>query len=166
MCSIGRVAVLATLLIGLFVSCVKVEEDNPSGSGYLSFLPVSIDISVNGDSQTKANVLQVDPPADDDFVITVAGNTLGKDIVLKHNEYLDGPIILPVGTYTVSASYGSNEFDTPYFYKSEKVGIKENVTEQVSISDVPLANAMMKVTLPNMEKHLRDIMVPRNWTGC
>ena len=158
MLSTGRVALFATLLVGILVSCVKVEEDNQNGAGYLSFLPLSIDVSVNGDSHTKANVNvpPADLPAEDEFIVTITGNTLDKDIVLEHNEYLEGPILLPVGTYTVSASYGSNEFDKPYFYKSEKIEVKENVTEQVSISDVPLANAMMKVTLPDMEKHLAD----------
>ena len=156
MSSTGRVALFATLLVGILLSCVKVEEDNQNGSGYLSFLPLSIDVSVNGDSHTKANVPPTDLPAEDEFIVTITGNTLDKDIVLEHNEYLEGPILLPVGTYIVSASYGSNEFDTPYFYKSEKIEIKENVTEQVSISDVSLANAMVKVTLPDMEKHLPD----------
>lgn len=156
MSSTGRVALFATLLVGILVSCVKVEEDNQNGSGYLSFLPLSIDVSVNGDSHTKANVPPTDLPAEDEFIVTITGNTLDKDIVLEHNEYLEGPILLPVGTYIVAASYGSNEFDTPYFYKSEKIEIKENITEQVSISDVSLANAMVKVTLPDMEKHLTD----------
>lgn len=152
----GRAVLLAVLLAGIFMSCAKIEAGKQEGSGYISFQSISIDVSVNGESQTKANVPKADLPSDDEFVITISGNAIDKDIVLEHNEYQDGPILLPVGTYTVSASCGSNGFDTPYFHKSETVEIKEDLTETISLDNVPLANAMVMVTLPDMEKHLRD----------
>lgn len=152
----GRAVLLAVLLAGIFMSCAKIEDGKQEGSGYISFQSISIDVSVNGESQTKANVPKADLPSDDEFVITISGNAIDKDIVLEHNEYQDGPILLPVGTYTVSASCGSNGFDTPYFHKSETVEIKEDLTETISLDNVPLANAMVMVTLPDMEKHLRD----------
>lgn len=152
----GRAVLLAVLLAGIFMSCAKIEAGKQEGSGYISFQSISIDVSVNGESQTKANVPEADLPSADEFVITISGNAIDKDIVLEHNEYQDGPILLPVGTYTVSVSCGSNGFDTPYFHKSETVEIKEDLTETISWDNVPLTNAMVMVTLPDMEKHLRD----------
>lgn len=152
----GRAVLLAVLLAGIFMSCAKIEDGKQEGSGYISFQSISIDVSVNGESQTKANVPEADLPSADEFVITISGNAIDKDIVLEYNEYQDGPILLPVGTYTVSASCGSNGFDTPYFHKSKTVEIKEDLTETISLDNVPLANAMVMVTLPDMEKHLRD----------
>lgn len=152
----GRAVLLAVLLAGIVMSCAKIEDGKQEGSGYISFQSISIDVSVNGESQTKANVPEADLPSADKFVITISGNAIDKDIVLEHNEYKDGPILLPVGTYTVSASCGSNGFDTPYFHKSETVEIKEDQTKTISLDNVPLANAMVMVTLPDMEKHLRD----------
>ena len=147
---------ILVLLAGIVMSCAKIEDGKQEGSGYISFQSISIDVSVNGESQTKANVPKADLPSADEFVITISGNAIDKDIVLEHNEYQDGPILLPVGTYTVSASCGSNRFDTPYFHKSKTVEIKGNLTETISLDNVPLANAMVKVRLPDMEKHLRD----------
>ena len=152
----GRAVLLAVLLAGIVMSCAKIEDGKQEGYGYISFQSISIDVSVNGESQTKANVPEADLPSADEFVITISGNAIDKDIVLEYNEYQDGPILLPVGTYTVSASCGSNGFDTPYFHKSKTVEIKEDLTETISLDNVPLANAMVMVTLPDMEKHLRD----------
>lgn len=147
---------ILVLLAGIFMSCAKIEDGKQEGYGYISFQSISIDVSVNGESQTKANVPEADLPSADEFVITISGNAIDEDIVLKHNEYQDGPILLPIGTYTVSASCGSNGFNTPYFHKSKTVEIKGNLTETISLDNVPLANAMVMVTLPDMEKHLRD----------
>ena len=152
----GRAVLLAVLLAGIVMSCAKIEDGKQEGYGYISFQSISIDVSVNGESQTKANVPEADLPSADEFVITISGNAIDKDIVLEYNEYQDGPILLPVGTYTVSASCGSNGFDTPYFHKSKTVEIKEDLTETISLDNVPLANAMVMVTLPDMDKHLRD----------
>ena len=152
----GRAVLLAVLLAGIVMSCAKIEDGKQEGYGYISFQSISIDVSVNGESQTKANVPEADLPSADEFVITISGNAIDKDIVLEYNEYQDGPILLPVGTYTVSASCGSNGFDTPYFHKSKTVEIKEDLTETISLDNVPLANAMVMVTLPDREKHLRD----------
>lgn len=152
----GRAVLAAVLLVGTFMSCAKIEDSMQGGSGYISFQSISIDVSVNGEFQTKASVPEADLPSADDFVITISGNAIDEDIVLDHDEYQDGPILLPVGTYTVSATSGSNEFGTPYFHKSETVEIKEDQTETISWDNVSLANAMVKVTLPDMDRHLRD----------
>ena len=155
----GRAGFFTALLAGVFISCVKIEDNNQGGTGYLAFQSISVDVSVKEDIATKANVPQADLPSESDFIITISGSAIEKDMELRDNEHLSGPILLPAGTYDVSVSYGSNVFGEPYFYYSKKVDIKEDQTESMTMDQVPLANAMVKVELPDLEKHLKNAAI-------
>lgn len=137
----------------LLVSCIQIE-DVDDGVGYLDFRSLSVDVAVDDLKPTKAAVPSENIPTDDDFTYIVTGKADGKEYYNSKGIPSD-PVVLPKGTYKVEVVYGANEFGQPYYAASEEeVAIDVGQTETLEFSDIPLANAMVAVTLPDMTGHM------------
>lgn len=151
--SFGRLvsAIISMMaLAGPFCSCARIEENSASGEGYISFSPVTVDYHVEGIMPTKASVPEADLPDADDFTVTISGDALGTPLVFDPGELPSEQIPLPEGTYTVSATYGENTFDQPYFHKADnQVSVTLDRTTNVSLTGITLGNAMLAVMLPS-----------------
>jgi len=152
---LGTAASVATVLGGL-TSCVQIEDGciSTEGKAYIAFSPVTLDYEVEGIMSTKANVPAEDMPGQEDFTIRISGQGI-EDIVIAPGDLTSEPLVVDAGTYTVDAYYGSNSFAGPYFHKSETVELVAGVTKTISLTDIPLANAMIALVLPEgISQHL------------
>ena len=142
----GMAAVAAAMLVGAFVSCVQIE-DNSNGVGYLSFRTISVNYTVEGLVPTKASVPENDMPEPDDFIYIVKTSDGGE--IMRVDPTQATTVQIEAGTYTVEAVCGENTFSRPYFHAIQtNVTIVQDQTTEVNFRDVPLANAMLAVTLP------------------
>ena len=134
----------AILALAAFVSCVEVEQPQGSAVGYLASPALDVDVTVEDPAQTKGLDFEIAAPevADVHFVVK------DKDGVVKYNG--DGlwsePLVMPVGAYTVEASYGENGFEGPYFTgtASGSITALDNETPQLALT---LGNALVNVTV-------------------
>lgn len=150
---VNAMAFVAVSLAGLFVSCVQIEQNN-EGEGYVSFTPLSVNVSVEGLELTKASVPSDKVPQVDDFTYTIVSKTDGYTYYSAQGLPAD-PIPLPVGTYKVDAVYGANEFNQAYYTASvDNVQIEVGKTNNINFGDITLDNAMVAVTLPDMTGHM------------
>lgn len=135
------------------MSCAQIERDCPE-TGYLSFYNLSVDMTVEGLEITKASVPSDYIPEADDFTYVITGVSDGQ--TYYDNKGLPtGPIELPVGQYRIDVVYGANEFNQAYYTASmDNVLIAGGQTNTVDFDNVPLANAMVAVTLPDMTGHM------------
>lgn len=95
-----------------FVSCVEIEQQE-SAVGYLDAPSLEVDVAIEDMTQTKAPDIVISAPSPSEIHYVVKD----KDGNVKYDE--DGlwtePLVLPVGAYTVDATYGSNGFGAAYF---------------------------------------------------
>lgn len=95
-----------------FVSCVEMEQQE-SAVGYLDAPSLEVDVAIEDMTQTKAPDIVISAPSPSEIHYVVKD----KDGNVKYDE--DGlwtePLVLPVGAYTVDATYGSNGFGAAYF---------------------------------------------------
>lgn len=150
----GIAAVFAAMLAGL-CSCVQIEDKGQeTGVAYISFASITIDNEVEGMVLTKANVPAGDLPDAEDFTVRISGQNIDDIVFTPGNLPTEMVEVMP-GTYTVEATYGSNGFDGPYFYKSQTLDLAYAQTATVSLTDIPLANAMVAMVLPDgLSQHL------------
>lgn len=95
-----------------FVSCAEIEQQE-SAVGYLDAPSLEVDVAIEDMTQTKAPDIVISAPSPSEIHYVVKD----KDGNVKYDE--DGlwtePLVLPVGAYTVDATYGSNGFGAAYF---------------------------------------------------
>lgn len=95
-----------------FVSCAEMEQQE-SAVGYLDAPSLEVDVAIEDMTQTKAPDIVISAPSPSEIHYVVKD----KDGNVKYDE--DGlwtePLVLPVGAYTVEATYGSNGFGAAYF---------------------------------------------------
>lgn len=151
-----NIRVLLALLLApvmAFTSCLEVIDDGSEAVGYLAPVSVAFDLSVDELTATKALPLPtIESPNEADILFVVKdqnGNVV-------HSDYgrWEGTLVIPVGNYTVEASYGANAFGSPYFYGSVsgKVGPYENQT----LPDINLKveNSLVAVTIKDeLDQH-------------
>ncbi len=151
-----NIRVLLALLLApvmAFTSCLEVIDDGSEAVGYLAPVSVAFDLSVDELTATKALPLPtIESPNEADILFVVKdqnGNVV-------HSDYgrWEGTLVIPVGNYTVEASYGANAFGSPYFYGSVsgKVGPYENQT----LPDINLkvGNSLVAVTIKDeLDQH-------------
>lgn len=131
----------AMALVAAF-SCNKAQV---AGSGQVSF-----DILSNQDvfEVTRSNVSDYTTlPSKGDFTISVLDASSASAYSGPLSGW-DASTQLPVGNYTVNASYGSLEdegFDKPYFYGSASFAVTGGNTTTVSVP-VSLGNTIVKVS--------------------
>ncbi len=143
----------AMALVGIFVSCARIEENNAGETAYLNFSTISVDYTVENLTPTKATVPDEDLPEAGDFTIRISGQG-GEPLVYEPGK-LPSEVELAPGEYTVEAIYGENTFGEPYFYKSVRVSLLPEDEKTVSLTGITLENAMLAVTLPDgFDTHL------------
>lgn len=137
----------------LSVSCTQID-DQDSEKGFLSFGSLCVSTEVEGLELTKSSVPAEDVPEADDFKYIITSSDDG----LTYYERQGLPVevvLLPSGTFTIKVEYGANEFNRPYYVASKDVTIQKGSVETVEFSDIPLANSMLAVTLPEkMDDHM------------
>ena len=141
---------ILSFVFALFLVTCQVEENvsSDTGSGYLR-LEIN-NVSSTTDVSTKAVPENYDPKRFK-IKITNSKNVVVKtleDVSVASSKVLE-PIVLPVGTYTVSAASDGFDglesgFDIPYYYGSAKATVTKDVSTPVEVK-CTLAN--VKVTV-------------------
>ena len=126
----------------LLVSCAMLEEHQEEAAGYLAAPSLEVDLEVDGTLLTKAFDFDVQEPEVSEITFVVRD----KDNNVKYSGtgLWTDPLVLPVGSYSVEASYGTNGFDGPYFTGSAQ-GTIENNDQEVPALTMSLANALVRV---------------------
>ncbi len=139
---IFRILAVALASAALFMSCLQ-EQVTPDAVGYLATPALDVDLTVEDMMATKASVdLPLIPDISEiTFVVT------GSD---GRSQTFTGPwtsnLVMPVGTYTVKASYGSNSFGHPWL-SGETSGTIEALDQEVPSVHLSLKNALVKVSV-------------------
>lgn len=149
--NIRSIAAVALAFASLLTSCVGLEEDGNDAVGYLDVPALEVDLSVDDLLLTKALDFEVVEPSVSDihFVVKDKNGTVRYD----GNGLWEEPLVLPVGAYSVEASYGSNGFDAPYFTGSAEgsIGHLGKVTPELTMK---LSNSLVKVSVDSsLEGH-------------
>lgn len=99
--------------------------------------------AIVGDMQSRATLENV--PSGNEFTITVKSEDGSFERTLEEGVF---SCILPVGTYTVEATYGEDKIatDKPYFCGSASVEIKEGMTESISVT-ASLQSAIIRAVM-------------------
>lgn len=149
--NIRSIAAVALASASLLTSCVGLEEDGNDAVGYLDVPALEVDLSVDDLLLTKALDFEVVEPSVSDihFVVKDKNGTVRYD----GNGLWAEPLVLPVGSYSVEASYGSNGFGAPYFTGSAEgsIGHLGKVTPELTMK---LSNSLVKVSVASsLEGH-------------
>ena len=149
--NIRSIAAVALASASLLISCVGLEEDGNDAVGYLDVPALEVDLAVDDLLLTKALDFEVVEPSVSDvhFVVKDKNGTVRYD----GNGLWEEPLVLPVGTYSVEASYGSNGFGAPYFIGSAEgtIGHLGKVTPELTLT---LSNSLVKVSVASsLEGH-------------
>ena len=145
--------ILGVMIMVLAMSCTK---DHAQGSGQVSF---SLFNDFEVVDQTKSNVSDYTAlPAAKDFTITIKDASAATFWTGKISEW-DEATLLPVGSYTVSATYGSIEeegFDKPFFTGETGFAVVGAQVTPVKIS-VSLGNTVILVRCTdNFKNYYQD----------
>lgn len=152
------VAALFSALIAS--SCLNLDETQDGAYGYLTISGIDVDINVSELVPTKSGstVDTVDITGVRNYSAPQLASASVKVMDSKgvEHEWTGEQLILPLGAYTVSATYGSNTFDAPYFMGTASGTISDNPSS--ATVKFTLANSVMKVTT-DMTEHI-DITKP------
>ena len=154
----GMGGLLLWLLI--LTACVGEELQKPllgEGEGYLRLQVAPVSAEITTSPLTKATVPNA--PTEEQLTITITNKSTNEVSTYANSAALPNPLVLKAGvTYTVAASYGTNEAlqNTPYFYGSEEVTIQPNQSNDVTVT-ASLANAMIiPVVTDSLKRHYND----------
>ena len=134
--------ILSVMVLMLAFSCTKNQAE---GNGQVSF---SLSSKLELADVTKSSVSQFTTlPSAQNFTITIKNASDATVFTGLISEW-DEATLLPVGTYTVTATYGSLEeegFDKPFFTGTADFTVKGGEQTSVSIP-VSLGNAIVRMT--------------------
>ncbi len=133
----------ALVLAFAFCACTELE-DMQSGVGYLEFPVLSVDTAVEDMAQTKVTPEGFTFTAPDLSKVAVSIIKEGETAVFKTISATETLTTLPVGKYTLEASYSTNTFGEPYLVGRSAVTISDNVTTPAAI-EMALANSLVRV---------------------
>ena len=140
---IRKSVLLCISLLALF-SCVEVEDQHTDAVGYLAAPALDVDVTVEDLTLTKSFDFEVQAPSVSEIHFVVKD----KDAKVIYDDLglWSEPLTLPVGTYSVDAEYGKNDFGEPYFngHFSGTIAPLDNETPALSLS---LKNALVNVTV-------------------
>lgn len=148
---------LAALAAGvLSVSCMQ-KEDFGSEVGYLCPPGLDLDVIVDNLADTKAGEqinlseagLSIPTAADVTYTVTDKdGNVVAdKNGNTAHTAATwTEPLALPVGSYTITATAGTNTFGTPYFTGTAS-GTIESLARETTTMTLTLGNSLLKVSV-------------------
>lgn len=149
--NIRSIAAVALASASLLTSCVGLEEDSNDAVGYLDVPALEVDLAVDDLLLTKALDFEVVEPSVSDihFVVKDKNGTVRYD----GNGLWAEPLVLPVGSYSVEASYGTNSFGAPYFTGSASGSVAQLAQETPELT-LDLSNSLVRVTVdPTLEGH-------------
>lgn len=133
------------------VSCMEMAQPRSEAVGYLTVPMLGVDVTVQDMAQTKASKPAVEAPATSDIRLVVKD----KDGNVKYDDegLWSEPLVLPVGAYTVEATYGENGFGAAYFAGTVS-GTIDPLDNEVPVLTVSLANSMLCVEIdPEFAQH-------------
>ena len=134
-----------TGLLAAVCACSEISvEDNPS-TGFLGTPVFDVDLSVDVFTMTKAPVMEDLQSPDLAKVTFIVKDKDGEEKYKGTGAWTD-PITMPVGSYTVDASYGSNGFGKPC-YSGKFEGTIEPLKTVNPAINVKLQNARIAVGL-------------------
>lgn len=136
-------SVFVLLLTVLLASSCTQEEEVSAAVGYLHFPSFEVDLTVEDLVETRAVDLYNVPEASE--VTYVVKDKDGKEVYNKQGVWTS-PIVMPVGEYTIEATYGSNGFGAPYFRGTATGTIAPLAQEKPSL-EMTLSNAMIRVSV-------------------
>ena len=145
--------ILGVMVLALACACTKNHEE---GNGQVSFsLTSNLEIA----DQTKSSVSDYTTlPAAGDFTITIMDAASAAVWTGKISEW-DPTTLLPVGSYVVTATYGSIEaegFDKPFFTGTSEFAVQGAQTTEVKIT-VSLGNTIVLVKCTdNFKNYYQD----------
>ncbi len=160
--SMIRFLAVASASACLLVSCVQ-ERVQPDAVGYLACPVLDVDLTVEDMAATKASV---DLPSIPDNSL-IEFEVEGAD---GWSHECTGPwtenLVMPVGAYTIKASYGSNTFGTPYLY-GEVSGVIEALDQEVPSLKMSLGNALVRVTVSSeLAEHFMPSAGVEEWSSA
>ncbi len=126
--------------VSLLVSCMQMDDDKDGAVGYLAFPQLEVDATVEDLTATRSMTLEYIPSVAD-LTVTVT-DAKGK----THSLGQGSRLTLPVGAYTITALYGSNSFDAPYFQGTATGSIQALQVAQPQLR-VSLKNSLVKVSV-------------------
>ncbi len=131
----------------LSVSCAQKEKFD-TAVGYLYAPQLDVDVVVEDVMATKASTDSPDVSANAPEVSTIRFVVKDKDgsVVYDADGLWTEALVLPVGKYTITATYGDNIFDAPYFTASVE-GIIEALDEEMPEIQMELGNSMVMVNI-------------------
>lgn len=145
--------VLATMLLD--ASCTQ-QDEYTSAVGYLYAPTLDMNLTVEDLQETRADgetVTLPNVPTDASGVTFVVKD---KDGTKKYNDVglWTKPLVLPVGSYTITATYGTNTFGAPHFVGSASGTIEALKQVKPSPIQMTLGNALVRVQLDTeLKKH-------------
>lgn len=139
---------LASLLLAsmyAFTSCVEVADDGAGATGTLVPVSLSFDVTVDEIVESKALPLpEIIAPAEDEIHYVVKdrnGNVIYSDTGLWTEN-----LLVPVGKYTVEATFNDNGFGKPAFGGSATGTIEPFGQERVTLT-LQVVNALVSVSV-------------------
>lgn len=139
-----RLAVVVMTSACALVSCVQMEEQSALEVGYLSAPVMQVDVTVDALAPTKAqDLINIEAPEVSEVTFIVKD----KDGQVKYNKkgLWSDPLTLPVGAYSIEATFGSNDsFGSPYF-TGETSGTVEPLENEVPSLSLSIKNSLVKV---------------------
>ena len=139
-----RLAAVMMTSACVFVSCVEMDEQQSGEVGYLASPMLDVDVTVDDFTPTKSLDFEIEVPQVADITFEVKD----KDGKVRYNGkgLWSEPLTLPVGSYSINATCGSNTFGSPYF-TGTATGSVDPLESEVPALSLSLANSLVKVTV-------------------
>lgn len=145
------IAAVVMASAGFLVSCVELETEQPLADavGYLVAPSLEVDVTVDDLQLTKTLDFTVEQPSESDirFVVKDKDN----NVRYEGNGLWNEPLVLPVGSYTIEATAGSNTYGAPYFTGTAS-GTVEALDREVPQLEMSLDNSLLRVTVSDEMK--------------
>ena len=137
------------LIFGLalgMTSCVETMKDGDMSTGFLGVPVLDADIQVEEFGATKAApaLPKLSAPAASDLHFKVTDSK--SNVVWNQKGLWSDPLQMPVGSYTIEVTYGSNTYGNPWYTGTCTVTISP-VKEAVPAIGLRLCNSLLAVVL-------------------
>ena len=140
-----RLAAVVLTSAYALVSCVQMDEQQGGEVGYLAAPKLDVDVTVDDLTPTKAIDFEIETP-DVAGVRFVVKDKDGK-VKYEGTGLWAKPLTLPVGSYSIDASYGTNSFGIPCFTGQLTGTVRPLMSEEPGQMNLSLANSLVKVTV-------------------
>ncbi len=152
-------AALWLLLLFTWAACSSDVADSPlsgHGEGRLSLNQIEVELSVMDSPSTKGTPGSYDAPQPEELTYTITSTSTTESQVYSYSELMASPV-LPVGHYTLTATYGTASMGTtPYLYYSTTFTIQGLQTTTLPSFSVPLACAIIRPSVTDLLPHFKN----------